>query len=521
MIKVLIVEDEAGIRNALLSDYDWAALDCSVSCAASGIEAIEMCIQSAPDIVITDIVIPGIDGITLFKYLKFKRTDALFIIMTGHRDFEYARNSLNLGAFAFLLKPIQREEFLDVVTRAIDALQKRGGVNGALSQEQTIVNLLSGFPVNLELADEQLRQALQYSRFFVALADFDSVERRNAEDLKNLWFFCRNTLAADRALVARMDPCRLAILLPFAKEQPAETVRAYLQTLQRSITRAYKFTVSFGVSRQTADARSLGDACTEAAKMLSLRFFSGANSIHCFGETAIPGTPADKETQLDAYQMILLAESIADTVLEGSPDQIFQSVNSLTEKLASMCGNDETLFRSALLSVVILCLKSVFKENRRQLALILKKYGCFRQIVSGGALSDIQDTLASLIVDLGEYSAVKGSVNRKAILQRVTRYIEEHYAEEISLSTVAQAVFLSPSYLSTLISGETGKSFVDTLNGYRVQKAIELMRDPALKNMTIAARVGFREAPYFSYIFKKHTGLSPTEYRQMHPAVTN
>lgn len=520
MIKVLIVEDEAGIRNALQSDYDWAALDCSVSCAASGIEAIEMCIQSAPDIVITDIVIPGIDGITLFKYLKYKRTDALFIIMTGHRDFEYARNSLNLGAFAFLLKPIQREEFLGVVTRAIDTLQKRGDASGVLSQEQAIVNLLSGFPVNMEFANEQFGSVLQCNSFFVALADFDSAEHRNAEDLKNLYYFCRDTLTADRALVARMDSNRLAILLPFTREQSVETIRSYLQILQRSITRAYKFTVSFGVSHQVASIKALGDAYTEAAKMLNLRFFSGANSIHCFGEIAATDAMSGEESQLDTYQMILLAESLAESVSEGSTDQVFQSMNSLTEKLASMCGSDEALFRSALLSVVVLCLKSVFKENRRQLALLLRKYECFKQIVNGGALSEIQDSLTSLIIDLGEYSTVKGNVNRAAILQRVTQHITEHYAEEISLSSVAQAVFLSPSYLSTLISSETGKSFVDTLNGYRVQKAIELMRDPALKNMTIATRVGFKEPAYFSYIFKKYTGLSPTEYRQMHPAIT-
>jgi YesN/AraC family two-component response regulator len=190
MLKVLVVEDEAGIRNALLTDYDWASLDCSVSCASSGIEAIEQCIQSAPDIVITDIVIPGIDGITLIKYLKYKRTNALFIIMTGHRDFEFAKDSLNLGAFAFLLKPIKHEEFLDVVTRAIDAVQKADGGGGAFSEEQLVSNLLLGLPVGLELADETLRHTLlSFERYRVALADFDYAEDRNSENLKNLYVF--------------------------------------------------------------------------------------------------------------------------------------------------------------------------------------------------------------------------------------------------------------------------------------------------------------------------------------------
>ena len=518
MIKVLIVEDEAGIRNALLADYDWAALGCSVSSAASGIEAIELCIQSAPDIVITDIVIPGIDGITLLKYLKFKRTDALFIVMTGHRDFEYAQNSLNLGAFAFLLKPIQHDEFLTVVSRAIDALMQRDGAGSENSQEQALVHALSGFPMNLERAPDSMRQALQSStHFYVALAEFDSAEHRNAEDLKNLYHFCKNALTANQAFAARMDNFRLSLLLPFAKEQTSEALRSYLLALQRSITRAYKFTVSFGVSRQTDDLQRLGDCYTEAAKMLGLRFFSGSDSINCFSEPAGSGVASDAESRLDTYQIVLLSESIANRILSGNPDRIYEDIHFFTSKLAAICEHNEILFRSSLLCIITLCLKQILKENKRQFSLVMKKYSCFQQIVESSTLANIEDMLLSLAIDLSEYTSTRGSVKRKAILQRITNYIEEHYAEEVSLSSLAQVVYLSPSYLSTLISCETGNSFVGILNEYRIQKAMELMQNATLKNMAIAEKVGFKEPQYFSHVFRKYVGLSPTEYRQLHP----
>jgi AraC-like DNA-binding protein len=318
-----------------------------------------------------------------------------------------------------------------------------------------------------------------------------------------------------------MDNYRLAFLMPFSKAPADEAIRSYFAILKKSVLRAFKFTVSIGVSRPFSSIESAGGAYIEAAKALSFRFFSGADSINFYDERAETDCTPEAGEPLDAYRMILLAESMVDTVSGNDADRISESVDELTNKLAEMCKSDEALFRSAVLCVVMLCLKLLFKENRRQLALILKKYSCFKQIVSNGALSDIRDMLTSLIIDLGDYASVKGNINRKAILNRVSGYIEEHYAEEISLSSLAQAVYLSPSYLSTLISTETGKSFVDILNQYRVKKSIELLRASSLKNYMIASQVGYKEAQYFSYIFKKYTGVTPTKYRQLYLSPDN
>ena len=517
MVKILIVEDEAGIRNALLSDYDWAALDCVVSCASSGIEAIEMCIQSPPDIVITDIVIPGIDGITLFKYLKYKNTNALFIIMTGHRDFEYAKDSLNLGAFAFLLKPIQREEFLNVITRAIEAYQKSESISNEFLEEQTVSNLFLGLPTNIKLADEKLQQTLlTHSRYSIYVSDFDFAEDRHSENLKNLYLFCKNALVKEHVLVARMDNYRLAFLLPYTKTPTDENVRTYLIMLQKSIYRAFKYTVSFGVSSVIESIERVGEAYIEATRALSLRFFSGLNSINFFSDFSDTEGKPEVDIQFDTYQMVQFAESMVDTISSNDANRVSERVDDITEKLAEMCKSDEALFRSAVSCIATLCLKLVYKENRRQLSLMLKKYNCFKQIITNSALADIKDMMTSLIIDLGDYVAEKGNINKKSILNRVMSYIEEHYAEEISLTSLAQSVYLSPSYLCTMISVETGKTFVDTLNNYRIKKSIELLHDPGLKNYMIACKVGFKEAQYFSYIFKKYTGVSPTEYRQLY-----
>ena len=146
MIKVLIVEDEAGIRSSLANAYSWSEMECELlGCAASGIEALEICLKVQPDIIISDIVMPGIDGLTFLKYIKDKYPEIQFIILTGHRNFDYAKDALNIGASYFMLKPINYEELKENICRLasqiVNSNEERETEN---KQEQVLRRLLNG-----------------------------------------------------------------------------------------------------------------------------------------------------------------------------------------------------------------------------------------------------------------------------------------------------------------------------------------------------------------------------------------
>ena len=125
------------------------------------------------------------------------------------------------------------------------------------------------------------------------------------------------------------------------------------------------------------------------------------------------------------------------------------------------------------------------------------------------------ELFVELILDLSDYRSIKSS-NRQMLIQNVISYISENYQENISLNDAAKKVFLSPSYLSTLVTSETGKSFTDILNETRIQKAIQLLKDPTRKIAEIAYEVGFREPQYFTIAFKKYTELTPRDYRELY-----
>jgi response regulator receiver protein len=149
------------------------------------------------------------------------------------------------------------------------------------------------------------------------------------------------------------------------------------------------------------------------------------------------------------------------------------------------------------------------------LALLFEKYSNFQKVIQAQSTQELGDLFVELILDLSDYRSIKSS-NRQMLIQNVISYISENYQENISLNDAAKKVFLSPSYLSTLVTSETGKSFTDILNETRIQKAIQLLKDPTRKIAEIAYEVGFREPQYFTIAFKKYTELTPRDYRELY-----
>ena len=147
MIKILIAEDEQGILDSISNAFSWENMGCEISgLAQDGIHALELCLSNPPDLIISDIVMPGIDGITLLRYIKDKYPHTQFIILTGHRSFEYAKDALNLGAALFLLKPINFTELEDAILKCVERiLQEEKQQQDENQQEHILSSLLNGY----------------------------------------------------------------------------------------------------------------------------------------------------------------------------------------------------------------------------------------------------------------------------------------------------------------------------------------------------------------------------------------
>lgn len=165
--------------------------------------------------------------------------------------------------------------------------------------------------------------------------------------------------------------------------------------------------------------------------------------------------------------------------------------------------------------LAVLCIRNIVGQENKQTALFFEKYANFQKVIRCDTLEMLKDIYLNLILDLNDYRSIKTS-NKQELINKILDYIQDHYMEAITLSAVSKTVFLSPSYLSTLITNETGRSFTDIVNEVRISKAIELLKDPKRKIADIAYSVGFNEPQYFSIIFKKCTNLTPRDYREFY-----
>ncbi|MDO4275943.1 MAG: response regulator [Eubacteriales bacterium] len=512
MIKLLIVEDEVGIRESLIQAYSWTELGCElIGSASSGIEALEICLRTQPDIIISDIVLPGIDGLTFLKYMKEKAPSTCFIILTGHRNFDYAKDALNLGAAFFMLKPINYTELKEAILKSVDQIistsEQKENEN---KQEQVLRNLLNGRIFSKTHLTPHVRRLLDSLNIYrIIILKFDDT----ADDTfrtQNLVSYCQELLKNTPVILVRTDDSHVAVLyLLNSEKENLQDFREFLSQLQERIYSFFHQSLSLGISSRQYGQENLRAAYIEALRSLGKRFFTGEASINFF-------SPEDDIKKSAADYRLLSEESnkVFELIQQGNPENMAQNCSSVFQELITPLGDNTDIIKSTVLILTIITAKKIFGNDIRQLNLFFKKYENFSGFIRTESLQRLEDLFLNIILDLSDYYSVKNNP-RQVLIQTILHFIEQNFQNNISLNDISQKVYLSPSYLSSLIASETGKNFVDILNEIRIQKAIEYLKEPQKKISEIAHAVGFREAQYFTMTFKKYMDITPRDYREL------
>ena len=442
---------------------------------------------------ISDIVMPGIDGLTFIKYMKEKYPDMQFIILTGHRNFDYAKDAVNLGAAYFMLKPVNYQELKQAHKALADKIaDTHEDRRLEIQTEQTLSGLLSGFLHMEELHKKHLRSSrlsnwlLHTAWYQIITVTFDDTcEAQNRTvRLENLLVYCRHFLEEYSCLFCKMNHSNLAVLFRH-QTQPASVFeqKELFFRMQEEITQFFHASVSMGISSLLNEPEQIHEGYIQSLRALGQKFFSGRSSMNFF----LNQEPETMEGIIDYNLTSLSARKTVDLIRRSDGILLEQLANDLFLELFRPYRQNIDLIKSSFIIVAVLCIKKIVRDDSRQLAVMLEKYGNFQLAVHADTLQNLKDI-----------------------------FIQENYQSNISLNDIARTVYLSPSYLSSMITSETGKSFTDILNEVRIQKAVELLRDPGLRITDIAYAVGFKEPQYFSIVFKKLTQLTPRDYREVH-----
>ncbi len=535
MYKVLIIDDEPIIRKGIKNIINWKQLNCEVCAEASdGAEGLELIKKLLPEIILTDIRMPGLDGLDMLKQVKDIVPNSKIIIVSGYREFDYVHEAIKCGAFDFLLKPTRLEELTSVLARAVDILNEQKLRHSEVDKfkllfEQSIPLLKEKllcdivFEINSnenEITEKMKLFDININNFVFIVIENDLVESSvNTQYDKHLYQFgiinSFEEIMAEKyeVHVISLNSNKVGFIIQNNSHTGINMTEILEKTafLQEMIYNAFGISVSIALSTEGSSVFELPEKLKECQYSLEYKSYLGNNSIIQYSDLNSFFKYEDYSL-LERYKKQLLEGVKAgnEALVKASSDSIGNFISSNTISINYL----KNYYYSALSSINNIRI-SVLAANTD------KKHEEGKDIASLIKLiekSSNTEELNLLLQQVALKIANKvNSFNNKSIrvtLRKAIDYINEHYSEPVTLNEVAEHTFVTTFYISRMFKKELGTSFIDYLNDIRIEKAKELLKDVKYKSYEVASLVGIPDPHYFSRLFKKHSGISPSEYRE-------
>ncbi|NQX43938.1 response regulator transcription factor [Paenibacillus tritici] len=519
--KVLLVDDEPIILRSLKVAIPWDELGLSiVGEAKNGEVALQLIQETSPQIIISDIRMPVIDGIALMKEVLPRSAKLIFIFISGYGEFEYAREALRLGAFDYLLKPIDHDELAEMLKRARERLDRQKENEqlllsvqnlSLLARERMLAEFTLGNPRPLQhlkwLENSELED--EYFMAVVRLDDYAGLTARWSAEEKRLWLFAVRNILEEWSLengALSIFPFYNGEWILLFPASPGIGKRELGEQLIAGIKRYSKLNCSVGISRSTRGIDQLSTVYPLAAQALYRRFYSGQAGVFLEEETAAGGS---REVQYPKELEHSLIESIRTLNLERmlalfDEMSVFIEAQSLPQPLAErlMIEMSVVLYRQ---------FEHLNTHNDWSIE------GLLSRLNGLGSLPDMMNVLKSTFRDWLEQSrGTAGREDGRSIIEKVKRYIEANYHKDLSIEEVSEVADLSISHFCTLFKQISGYTFLEFVTHCRMENAKYILRSSNVKVYQVAPLVGYQDPRYFTQVFKKATGKTPTEYREEH-----
>lgn len=519
MLKIFLVEDEIVMREGIKKNINWEKENFEfVGDAGDGELAYPLIIQQKPDILITDIKMPFMDGLELSRLVKAELPDIKIIVLSGYNEFDYAKEAIDIGIAEYVLKPVTSVKLLETLHKVekmiLEQRQKAAVKSGAEEETRFFRKLVSGsMSVSLLLKEGRALgielAASEYNLLLLQLfagADIDA-SHTCIEKIKQGFEELAKTYPIVYVHLGREE---FWFLLKGTQEYSMAVLEKEITTTIEHLVWSEQQTEYFGILGKSVER--LGDIgiCYQAAdREFAHRFLKERNKIYSVAR--------QEDTVFDIENLNLSQtdrKSLEQFLSTGLKTEIEAFIASYFNKVGNK-NIQSMLFRQYVVMdiyiIVIGFLQKMGYEKQELVAL----YGDEKELVNvTDSVENMENYLKKLLemtIDLRE--KVSGNKYDK-LLKQAKAYIEENYNQyDISLNTVAASVNLSPNHFSTIFSQELGETFIEYLTRVRMEKAKVLLRTTSKKTTEIAYEVGYKDAHYFSNLFKKTQNCTPREYR--------
>lgn len=492
--RVLLVDDNQIALQSMQRTIPWEQLGLSlVGCADNGIQGCEMIAQLHPDIVISDIHMPGMDGLTMMEKMNRELSGSRVIFITAYEKIEYASRAIRLSAFDFLLKPIDNQELIKSIQRAIASLNEERDVQEKYKKTQTILRrtrflsaLTAGSMEGSQTVFSSVLNKVPHSYFFVVA----EAENGVTEPIQRLEFmkFPKNVEVVN-AVVNR----QLVLLCGLQEEESAwqTTARAIADILQQNF-----LDLTVAISSLYQDPAVYYSAYQEARCTLLRHDIYGRKVQVEFADNQ--KSEAQRRSRL--VDLEHACERLAQRISNIDPLELWDTI------LKKSNGNLR-IIRTILMLLCTKVMQNQIENHQWTESADMVVYDIAK-------LNSYQDAKNWLIRFMDEVRQIEQlPTRRSALVRNVLDYVRSHITEGLVLEDVAKEFFVSPNYLSSIIHKETGVTYRQHIIDAKITVAKQMLDDTRMRVEDIAYAVGYENYVSFYNVFKKVEHMSPTEYR--------
>lgn len=526
--RVLLADDEAEIRQGISRKIDWAALGfCLAGEAENGAEALELAEQIRPDVVLTDIKMPFMDGLELCRRLRKELPAAKLVVFSGFDDFEYARQAVGMGVSEYIMKPINARELEQVLAglraqleaqrqqrRDMEALRRRYEESLPVLRELFFARLLSGRMRPEQLAERAARYEMELpgGPWAAALVQMDLPAAGQGAERDELLLLSVRAFLEEHFelpgcwLRALLYNDGVALLAGLSGPGQLYPLMEELERLCALAPSCLGLGLTVGLGQLCAGAQEAHLSMEGACAALDYRLLMGGGRVLYIGDLE---PDASLRLALDDEDQ----RALATAVKVGSEEQLDATLHGLLERVrASRLPPSQC---QLYVLEIVTCLVRLARSGGVEV----------EDVFGPGFAGAVPPAEFASLERLGEWLTARCRRLRELLGRRRTdsagrtvdeamAYIAAHFAEsDLGVEAVCEHLHLSPTYFSTLFKRQTGKSFTACVTEQRLGEAARLLRTTDEKTYIIAQRTGYADPNYFSYVFKRRYGVTPSKYR--------
>ncbi|MBB6673444.1 response regulator [Cohnella nanjingensis] len=540
MYKLMIVDDEPTVRFGLRSYFDWGAFGIEILHEADdGDVALEAVARGMPDIVLTDVRMPNMDGIRLSKAIRERFPQVKIVFISGHDDADYLKSALQVSAVDYIFKPVNLLELRKVVERVVAELEMEK-TERLLAQDMQL-KLKESMPLLREkfllsliqdglAKPERIRERLEFlglqlpadaTYWVIVVSVDDSADVFEARSERDRQLLSYSILNVCQELIGRYvggyafehRGGEFVGILCARPNDPEDDLEERLFKLagdiRDNLQRWLKLSVTIGIGDRAAHLPGLAASYAQAREAADRKWYLGKNRI-------ITMDSLETEAQsLYRFEHAMI-ERLVSVLKAADPDQLKEALNELFDGLSRNRRDGLKYGRNVGLQVLLLAGQLLLELNAQSEELETMEADIWERLLRQETIGGLRQLIEAYLLAVCDGIREKRNGKAHNLVERVRAIIERRYADnELTVLQIGKEVYLTDTYVSLLFKQETGKTVNEYLTQVRIEKAKELLRDPQYKFYDVCYAVGYADPSYFSKLFKKMTGMTPSAYRKL------